>query len=397
MSVSKINKAAIDMRLDPRIRKAFQDFPHLFGGSSGKDEKDNANTQPEKIFNTWEEVVADSKQGAMKRFNEIKDLPTPKTDPKVKKMWSKEGLHIETLTFQSKPDNNTVKIMFTKPTRSPYATQTPYPCVYYIHGGGMAVGSGFDPTYKMISRLLARFGNVAVCSVDFRNCTTPSITNQEIAPFPAGLNDCYYGLKYIYENAKALGIDPNQICVAGESGGGNLTIAVALKCKMENTLKYMNSGFYSLCPYIAGIWPQEVKARKSYFDNDETILGTSHLNDENNGIWLTMGGNTNSAMGYGIKAFNERNPLAWPGFATTKDLEGLPRCVISVNECDPLRDEGINFYRRCLKAGVHARCRNVMGTPHGGDLMAGFVPDIALETVRSIANFTKIDNKDAKL
>ena len=27
------------------------------------------------------------------------------------------------------------------------------------------------------------------------------------------------------------------------------------------------------------------------------------------------------------------------------DVAGLPRCVISVNECDPLRDEGINFYR----------------------------------------------------
>ena len=34
------------------------------------------------------------------------------------------------------------------------------------------------------------------------------------------------------------------------------------------------------------------------------------------------------------------------------DVVGLPPTVISVNECDPLRDEGINFYRLLLKNGV---------------------------------------------
>ena len=50
-------------------------------------------------------------------------------------------------------------------------------------------------------------------------------------------------------------------------------------------------------------------------------------------------------MGYGIEAFDERNPLAWPSFATVDDVTGFPPTVINVNECDPLRDEGINFYR----------------------------------------------------
>ena len=66
-------------------------------------------------------------------------------------------------------------------------------------------------------------------------------------------------------------------------------------------------------------------------------------------------------MAYGIEAFNARNPLAWPSFATREDVEGLPPVVISVNECDPLRDEGIAFYRLLLGAGVPARCRQVDG------------------------------------
>ena len=51
----------------------------------------------------------------------------------------------------------------------------------------------------------------------------------EVAPFPAGLNDCVSGLKWVHANAARLDIDPARIVVAGESGGGNLTLATGLK------------------------------------------------------------------------------------------------------------------------------------------------------------------------
>jgi putative acetyltransferase len=56
----------------------------------------------------------------------------------------------------------------------------------------------------------------------------------------------------------------------------------------------------------------------------------------------------------------------WPSFATREDLEGLPPIVIGVNECDPLRDEGISFYRLLLNSGVPARCRQNMGEGRPG-------------------------------
>ena len=80
-------------------------------------------------------------------------------------------------------------------------------------------------------------------------------------------------------------------------------------------------------------------------------------------------------------------PLAWPGFATVDDLKGLPPVVISVNECDPLRDEGIAFYRRLMAAGVSARCRQVMGTIHGTEIFPICCPDISRDTASDIANF----------
>ena len=94
-------------------------------------------------------------------------------------------------------------------------------------------------------------------------------------------------------------------------------------------------------------------------------------------------------MIYGIEELESRNPLAWPDFATEDDVRHLVPTMISVNECDPLRDEGINFYRLLLRAGVDARCRQVMGTIHGTEIFPLVCPDISRDTAASIADFAR--------
>jgi acetyl esterase len=126
--------------------------------------------------------------------------------------------------------------------------------------------------------------------------------------------------------------------------------------------------------YIAGIWP----------------LPQNPSSTENNGLLLDLH-NNNGAMAYGIEELEKRNPLAWPGFAGDEDVEGLPPTVISVNECDPLRDEGINFYRLLIKNGVAARCRQVMGTIHGTEIFPMCCPDISRDTARDLAAFCRGD------
>ena len=81
--------------------------------------------------------------------------------------------------------------------------------------------------------------------------------------------------------------------------------------------------------------------------------------------------------------------MAWPLFATVEDVTGLPPVVISVNECDPLRDEGIEFYRLLLDAGVAARCRQQMGTMHGTEIFTIACPDVSRDTARDIAAFAR--------
>ena len=81
--------------------------------------------------------------------------------------------------------------------------------------------------------------------------------------------------------------------------------------------------------------------------------------------------------------------MAWPGFATVEDVGGLPPTVISVNECDPLRDEGISFHRLLMRAGVRASCRQVMGTIHATEIFPTCCPDISYATASDIANFCR--------
>jgi acetyl esterase len=274
------------------------------------------------------------------------------------------GLDISTVEFTSEPDRNTVELQVIRPQSA-----AALPCVYYIHGGGMQTMSCFLGLYRSWGRIIANQG-VAVVMVDFRNCLIPS-SAPEVEPFPAGLDDCVAGVKWVHAHAGELGIDPAHLVVAGESGGGNLTLATGLKLKQDGDLGLIR-GLYAMCPYIAGSWPQDRFPSSS----------------ENNGLLLDLH-NNRGAMAYGIDAFEAHNPLAWPSFASEDDVRGLVPTVISVNECDPLRDEGIEFFRLLLRADVPARCRQVMGTVHGTEIFSIACPDISRETAASIAQFCR--------
>jgi len=274
------------------------------------------------------------------------------------------GLDISTRQITSAPDGNQINLAVIRPE-----TEQTLACVYYIHGGGMAAMSCFDGMYRSWGRLIAGNG-VAVVMVDFRNCVTPS-SAPEVAPYPAGLDDCVSGLRWVVAHADELGIDAARIVIAGESGGGNLTLASGLRLKRDGDLGLIK-GLYALCPYIAGQWP--TPECPSSVENEGILL---HLH------------NNRGRMGYGIEAFAARDPLAWPSFAGAEDVSGFPPTVINVNECDPLRDEGINFYRLLLTAGVPARCRQMMGTMHGTEIFSIACPDISRDTARDIAGFAR--------
>ena len=193
-----------DPRIDPRIKAllAFMPATSVPDGMT-RDEMIAAMATPEAIA---------AREQEMALFDALDDgVSVPVA-----------GLDVSRHSITSAPDGNTIDLAVIRPE-----SDAPLPCVYYIHGGGMAFMSCFDAIYRIWGRRIAHHG-VAVVMVDFRNCLVPS-SAPEVAPYPAGLNDCVSGLKWTHANAAALGIDPGRIVVAGESGGGNLTLATGMK------------------------------------------------------------------------------------------------------------------------------------------------------------------------
>ena len=340
-----MSKLSEDPRIDPRIKALFAAMPEMPNPG-------DVESREQLLAEANSEQAKAARKG-MEAFMATCD--SEKAAPSVL-------LRTEIHEFESQPDGNTVKVQYIRMNDN-----EPRACVYYIHGGGMQSMSCFDGNYRAWGRVIAGRG-VAVAMVDFRNALTPS-SAPEVAPFPAGLNDCVSGLYWLAANAEKLNVDVERIIIAGESGGGNLTLATGMKLLRDGNIDYVQ-GLYALCPYIAGSWP----------------LPENPSSTENNGILLNLH-NNRGAMAYGIEEFERRNPLAWPGFATEDDVRGLPHVVVSVNECDPLRDEGVNFYRLLLRAGVPASCRQVMGTIHATEIFPIACPEVSHETAHSIARF----------
>jgi len=198
------NRINADPRIDPRIKAVFQ----LPDPPAPKDVASR-----EQVLAEANSPVALQAEAATEAFLALCDNET--NAPSA-------GLKISTQECVSSPDGNTIKLQIIRPD-----TAEQLPCIYYIHGGGMQVFSCFNGMYRSWGRIIAARG-VAVVMVDFRNALRPS-SAPEVAPFPAGLNDCVAGLRWLHKNAASLNIDPKRIVVAGESGGGNLSIATVMK------------------------------------------------------------------------------------------------------------------------------------------------------------------------
>src|SRR4051812_43147864 len=89
--------------------------------------------------------------------------------------------------------------------------------VYYLHGGGYISGSA--KSCRPITATLARLLNGRVFGLDYRLAPEQ--------PFPAGLDDAVAGYRWLLSS----GIDPKSIAIVGDSAGGGMTLAVALRIR----------------------------------------------------------------------------------------------------------------------------------------------------------------------
>ncbi len=242
------------------------------------------------------------------------------------------------------------------------------PCIVHIHGGGMAFTTAQFAGAMRWRKSMANQG-VLVVSVEFRN--GGGVMGNH--PFPAGLNDCASAVRWVYSQRERLNI--SSLIVSGESGGGNLCAATAIKANMEGWVHVID-GVFAIAPQIFG-----------YYDNVPTELVSWR---ENEGYQGTLGMTRAMSRVYDPQRIYERNPQAWPYWATEAELSGLPPHIVTNYELDLIRDEGASFVRKLQAAGVPAISRTITGAMHVVDLaMPDLVPELVDETLGSIVGFAQ--------
>jgi acetyl esterase len=335
-----------DPRADPRMVAAFAAV-----GIGGPPEPVAVSaTAPIEELRAW---AAETEVGFEALFGALVDgaLPVP-------------GVTTETITVPAR-DGHQIALYVHRPTTA----SGPLPCVYHIHGGGMVLIEAAGPCYQLWRSELAATGLVVI-GVEFRNAAGKLGPH----PYPTGLHDCADGLRYVADHRADLGV--STITLSGESGGANLCLALTHLAKREGWLEVID-GVYAQCPYIAGPeWARSDSPLASLVENDGHFISRD--------LFPIM------TEIYDPGGANGSDPTCWPGQATDADLAGMPPHIISVNELDPLRDEGLTYYRRLCDAGVSTVGRIVPGTCHGGDVFfAVAMPDVHAASIRDVSGFAR--------
>jgi len=205
------------------------------------------------------------------------------------------------------------------------------PAVLDIHGGGFAIGS--RDLDDGVNLGIAREVGAVVVSVEYR--LAPE------TPFPGPAEDCYAALQWLVAAADELGVDATRIAVLGDSAGGGLAATTALFAR--------DRGGPALAMQVL-IEPEL----------DDRLQTHSMRNGANTPVWHLANAQKSWEFYLGGQ---DATPYAAP--ARMQDLSGLPPTYLTVNELDPLRDEGLDYAQRLLAAGVPTEVHCFASTFHG--------------------------------
>lgn len=204
--------------------------------------------------------------------------------------------------------------------------------VVYFHGGGYVIGS--IGLMDNVARELTHVSGAVVVSVEYRLAPEH--------PYPAGLEDCQAVTQWALANADRFDVSQRQVAVAGESAGGNLATATALRLR--------DLGGPTLCGQVL-MYPGTAGplVHPSTFEFDGLIISRK----AGERYWAAYSG------AHDI----DRDPYAAPLHA--ESVAGLPPALVVLGGCDMLRDEGRAYATRLRDEGVRVDEVCFAGQPHG--------------------------------
>lgn len=240
----------------------------------------------------------------------------------------------------------------------PVGMAVPAPALVYIHGGGFTLFS--IDTHDRLMREYAAAGGFTVIGVDYP--LSPEYK------YPTALNRIEALMLWLKDHGATLGVDPSRLAIGGDSAGGNLSFATALRLRKrgeESLIRAILSNYGYFTPDVSDDAEARFGGPGSIMDRAEAqSYYVNYLND-----WDTETG----------------DPLACPILA---DLSELPPVMLVIPECDLLAEQSLAMQARLEAAGVATEARIYAGATHSF-LEAMSIAEVARRAIREGADFIR--------
>jgi acetyl esterase len=227
--------------------------------------------------------------------------------------------------------------------------------IIYYHGGGFVLYGIYS--HNNVCKRLCQMNNCMVVSVDYR--LAPEHT------FPAAHNDAFNALQWVRENISAYGGNPDDLVVAGDSAGGNLSACMAHRCKKENIPLKAQVLVY---PWIDG------KLNNPSIEKN----GQGFLLEKETMFWFQEQ--------YTPRSEDHCVPEISPCYEN--DFSGLAPAFIITAQYDPLLDDGFKYHQQLKTAGNKTRYCEYKEMFHGFFSLPLMHP-LAMQTYFDIQQFLK--------
>ena len=222
--------------------------------------------------------------------------------------------------------------------------------VIYYHGGGFFLFS--SETYRVTTTHLALISGLAVFAPDYRLAPEN--------PAPAAHDDAFGVYQWLVEHGYAA----ERIALGGDSAGGNLALATAVRARDAGLPP--PSALVLFSPWLD--FAEEGESYRSVVD--EPIL-PPHIVDGFKQAYLGDG--------------DPKSPKVTPFYA---DFAGLPPTLIHAGSWERLRDDSITLFARMQLAGVDARLKVFDGMCHGWQFFAPVLEE-GMASIEQSARFIK--------
>jgi acetyl esterase len=212
------------------------------------------------------------------------------------------------------------------------------PAVAFAHAGGWVLGD--LETHDEVCRYLSTALPAVVVAVDYR-----------LAPehvYPAAIEDYWAVVCWLAGHAAELGADPERLVVAGDSAGGNMALAAALRARDAGGPR--------------------IRAQAAAYPATDMTLGYGSAPGRSYEKYAEGYGLTAATMNWFAETYlpdpaDRAAPDVSPLLAA--DLSGLPPAVVATAEFDPLSSEGARYAERLRAAGVPVTYLDGKGLVHG--------------------------------